>query len=120
MVEAAVVDVIVDDAHRQVVARRVLRRKGVEHPVFVRLLDVDVAAHRHKVYRELGLAFGRGDAGRLKLDNEVFEVVAVAGIDLHSLGDDLRACEDYAAAVGEGHTVDIDAGAVWIARVLHL
>ena len=120
MVEVAVVDVEVLDAHRQVVARGVLRRKGVEHPVVVHLVEAHVATHRHEVYRELGLAFGRGDAGRLKLDNEVFEVVAVAGIDFHSLGDDLRACEGYAAAVGEGHTVDIDAGAVWIARVLHL
>ena len=120
VVEVAVVDVEVLDAHRQVVARGVLRRKGVEHPVVVHLVEAHVATHRHEVYRELGLAFGRGDAGRLKLDNEVLEVVAVAGIDLHGLGNDLRTSKDNRAPVGQRHAVDEDTCAVGVALFIQL
>ena len=55
-----------------------------------------------------------------KLDNKILKVVAVAGIDLHGLGDDLVADKLNGAPVSKGHAVNIDTGAVGVAQVIHL
>ena len=74
VVETALVDIILVDAHRQVIASVFLRRLRVHHPLVFRRSDIDFARRRHKVCGDCGLAVHRGIAARYYLQCEVVVV----------------------------------------------
>ena len=74
VVETALVDVILVNAHGQVIASVFLRRLGVHHPLVFRRSDIDFARRRHKVCGDCGLAVHRGIAARYYLQCEVVVV----------------------------------------------
>ena len=74
VVETALVDVILVDAHRQVIASVFLRRLRVHHPLVLWRGDIDFARRRHKVCGDCGLAVHRGIAARYYLQCEVVVV----------------------------------------------